>query len=77
MGNVLPPNKDIHETYDLKVNITFFFFFCQALYSRYVLGLNYWSFLTRRRDQEEPLCSYEGFELGEARQQVATWPSKT
>jgi 1-phosphatidylinositol-4-phosphate 5-kinase len=52
MGNVLPPNKDIHETYDLKVlfkckeerNIKILSYFCINI------GLYTWSLLARRRD---------------------------
>lgn len=41
------------------------------------IGLNYWPFLARRRDSQEPLRRYERFELGKAIPKIAAWPYQT
>lgn len=73
MSNVFPPNKDIHETYDLKVSRWFLLF---ALLSKWVIGVNIRSVFTRRRNSQESICSHEGSQLGKETKEAAIRSTK-
>lgn len=66
MSNVFPPSKDIHETYDLKVDSdkenvkSVCLFICLFEF----VGLHARKTFAGRRNPQKPICSDEGSQLG-------------
>jgi hypothetical protein len=83
MANVFPPDKDVHETFDLKVHYsetvleTRLSYMADFYFPLTLLGFQIWPPAGRRGNSEESKCCYERLELGKKGQKTYAWPTQT